>query len=134
MTYSVSIITTIFQFIVGYLFLFFGTWVGLGSLLNALGLVSPETPNPWWNTPLTFISFVLTASLGVWLVGFLVARIRNVDFNKGKMWWNTFAGSAFGIIIVTVFYLILGAVGFVPMLIAVIGAMLGYHLLPKARN
>ena len=66
MTIIGNLFVAILQIIVGYLFLFMGAFVGLGLLLNDLGLVSADNPDPWWNTPLVFLSFVLTASLGVW--------------------------------------------------------------------
>ncbi|MCP4139290.1 MAG: hypothetical protein GY755_03180 [Chloroflexi bacterium] len=131
---TANIFTIILQFILGYLFLFFGTFLGLGTIINELGLVSAENPDPWWNTPLTFITFVLTASFGVWLVGLLAAKIRKTEFNKKKIWWSTFAGSAIGIAIVTILYLFQGAVGFLPLLVAVVGALLGYYLIPKFQN
>ena len=86
MKYINKIFTGIIQFITGYLFLFFGTFIGLGSLLTPLGLVSAKNPDPWWNTPLTFITFVFTASFGVWLVGLFAAKIRKTDFDKKKTW------------------------------------------------
>jgi MFS family permease len=129
-----GIFTGILQLIAGYFFLFLGAWVGLGSLLNNLGLVSPENSNPWWNTPLTFFTFVLAASFGVWLVGWLASKMRPTEFNKKKVWWRTFGGSALGILIVSILHLFLGAVGMLPILAAVVGAMIGYYLKPKAEN
>ena len=125
--------TGILQFIAGYLFLFFGTFLGLGSLLDSLGLVSAENPNPWWNAPLTFLTFSLTASFGVWLVGWLAAKIRKLSFSAGKIWWRTFAISALGIIIIDRVYRVLGGVGMLPILVAIIGAMLGFYLKPKTK-
>ena len=126
------IFTGILQFIAGYLFLFFGTFLGLGSLLMALGLVSAENPDPWWNAPLTFLTFALTASLGVWLVGWLAAKIRKLEFDAGKIWWRAFAISALGMIIMHRIYASRGAVGMTPILVAVVGAMIGYYAKPKA--
>ncbi|MBC8504431.1 MAG: hypothetical protein ISR58_06315 [Anaerolineales bacterium] len=130
MKYVYDILTAIFQFIFGYLTLFIGAWMGLSILLETLGLVGPENTNPWWNTPLTFISFVLTASFGVWIVGLLAAKLRKIDFANRRLWWSTFIGSAIGIIVVAIFYLIQGVVGFWPIRISVIGALAGYYLIP----
>lgn len=128
-----SIITAVIQIITGYLFLFIGTFIGLGAALNGLGLVSAENPHPWWNTPLTFTLFALTASFGVWIVGWAAAKLRKSNLDTRKAWWRTFAGSAIGVVIVSILYLLFGAVGMLPILIAVVGAMIGYYLKPKTR-
>ena len=133
-----KIISNIFigfvQFVIGYLFLFFGAFVGLGTVLNETGLVGPENTNPWWNTPLTFASFVITASFGVWVVGWLATKVHKTDFDAKKVWWRTFLGSAIGILIVSAMHFLFGAVGMLPILVAVIGAIIGYHVQPKLQN
>jgi hypothetical protein len=127
MKYVLTIITIIVQFIVGYLVLFFGAMFGMSVLLESLGLIGPDNVNPWWNTPLQFISFVLAASFGVWLVGRLVAKMRKIDFDGRKAWWGTVIGSAVGILIIAILYITQGAVGFMPVLFALIGALVGYY-------
>lgn len=128
-----NVLTAVIQIVAGYLSLFIGAFVGLGTLLNNLNLVSAENPNPWWSTPLTFFAFIITASFGVWFVGWLAAKIRNRQFDGQKAWWRTFTGSTVGILIASGFYLALGAVGMLPILAAVLGALLGYYLKPKAQ-
>lgn len=127
-----NLFTAFLQLIAGYLFLFIGTFFGLGGLLTNLGWVSAENPDPWWNTPLTFLAFALTASTGVWLVGWLAAKIRKMPFAPAQIWWRTFAVSAFGILIVERLYRVLGAVGMLPVFVAVVGALLGFYIKPKA--
>ena len=134
MTIIGNLFVAILQIIVGYLFLFMGAFVGLGLLLNDLGLVSADNPDPWWNTPLVFLSFVLTASLGVWFVGWVASKIHMSSFDAKKVWWRTFAGSAIGILIVSGLYLLLGAVGMLPVFVAVFGAFTGYYLQPKRKS
>ncbi len=129
-----GILTVIFQFIGGYVLIFGGAMMGLGSLVNALGLVGPDNVNPWWNTPLQFLSFVVAAALGVWLVGWLAAKLRKKSFEAKKSWWGTFWGAALGILLITIIYLIQGAVGFMPIQFAIVSALLGYYLHPMIRK
>jgi len=105
--------------------------LGLSVLLEALGLVGPENVNPWWNTPLTFVSFMLAASFGVWIVGWVFAKIRKGNFGTQVTWWGTLAGSALGIIIISIIYVVQGAVGFMPVLFALGGALAGYYVHPR---
>jgi hypothetical protein len=130
MKFILGIITGFFQFIGGYFLIFFGAMLGLSILFETLGLVGPENVNPWWNTPVQFISFVLAASLGVWGIGWIAAKLRKNSFDVRKTWWGTFWGSVIGILIITVIYLVQGAVGFMPVLFALGGALLGYYLSP----
>ncbi len=127
-------LTAIVQFIVGYLIIFFGAMLGLSVLLETLGLVGPDNVNPWWNTPLTFVSFVLAASFGVWIVGWVFAKIGKDNFNNRVTWWGTLAGSALGIIIISIVYAVQGAVGFLPVLFALGGALVGYYVHPRIWN
>ena len=129
MKYILGVITAIFQFTVGYLILILGGF-GLSIMINELGLVGPDNSNPWWNTPSQFIFFALTSSLGVWIVGWLAAKLRKLDFERRKTWWGTSAGSAIGVIITTIVYLIQGVVGLMPVTFALIGALLGYYAHP----
>ncbi len=130
MKYVFGTLTAIIQFIIGYLAIFFGAMIGLSIFLEALGLIGPDNYNPWWNTPVQFISFVLVASFGVWIVGWLSAKLRRIDFDNRKARWGTLAGSALGIIIISIVYLLQGAVGLLPILFALFGALLGYYLHP----
>lgn len=128
MKFVSALITVVVQFVVGYLFLFLGAWVGLSFLLEGLGLVGPDNFNPWWNTPVQFISMALFASFGVWLVGLLSAKLQKSDIDKRKVWWATLAGSALGIIIVSVVFIFQPAVGFWPIMLALGGAIIGNFL------
>ena len=129
MKYVFGLITAFFQLIVGYSILIVGGF-GLALLINELGLVGPENTNPWWNTPSQFIFFVLSSSFGVWIIGLLAAKLRKLNFDGRKTWWGTLAASAIAIILITIVYLIQGAVGFMPILFAVVVAVLGYYLHP----
>ena len=129
MKYILGFITAVFQLIIGYFMLILGGF-GLSILKNELGLVGPDNSNPWWNTPSQFIFFTLSSSVGVWIVGWLAAKLRKIDFDSRKSWWGTFAGSAFGVIIATIFYLIQGAVGLMPITLALIGAVVGFYVQP----
>lgn len=128
MKYVYAFLTLVAQFIGGYLVLFLGAMFALPLLINSLGLVGPDNSNPWWNTPSQFISFILAASFGVWSMGWLAAKMRGIDFNSRKVWWGTVIGSTIGIIIATIMYTIQGAVGFMPLVLALIGALAGYYL------
>ena len=128
MKYLFALMTAIVQFVVGYFFIFFGAWVGVSLLLEALGLVGPENVNPWWSTPVQFISIAIFASLGVWLIGLLSVKIQKIEIDNRKAWWATLAGSALGIIIVSVVLIFQPAVGLLPFWLALFGAIIGNFL------
>ena len=130
MKYVFALLTAIIQYIVGYLFVFFGAWVGMSLLVEALGLVGPDYVNPWWSTPFQFISIALFASLGVWIVGWLAAKLRKLAADNRKAWWATLAGSALGIVFVSVIYNFQPALGFLPIWFSLFGAILGNILQP----
>lgn len=134
MKFILGILTATIQFVIGYLFIFFGATLGLSIIVEALGLVGPDNVNPWWNTPVQFVAFVLAASLGVWFVGWLATKLRKIEFDSRKVWWGTVAGSALGIIIVSILYVVQGAVGFMPILFALFGALVGYYLQPLIKK
>ena len=125
-----GIVTALVQFIAGYLAIFILVFIGLSALLEALGLVGPDNVNPWWNTPLQFTSFALAAALGVWGVGWPAANLRKTDFNRRKAWWGALAGSALGMVIAAFMSAAQGAVGFLPVTLALVGALAGYYLYP----
>jgi hypothetical protein len=126
-----GVITAIVQFIVGYFVMFTLLYFGLSALLEGLGLVGPGNVNPAWNTPVQFLTMALGASLGVWGVGWLDAKLRKTEFNGKKSWWGTLAGSVLGVILVSIWLVIQGTVGLLPFVFALVGALAGYYLYPN---
>ena len=129
--YVMNALTAVAQFVAAYV-LGFALLIGESWLLTAvIPVYTPEKPGGGpVSTALQTGAIGLGATLGTWLIGWLVARLRGMGYARRTIFVNTLIGALIGVVAIWV----TPATGMAQFLYPVVGAVAGYWLIPLARR